>query len=434
MSRPIVQQPGSVTLDSLFSQGNASGQNAAGAIKHYIDGGQSNLLAPDALAWYQGIPNPVAYINGQTSSGNTAPTANTPAPATSTTAPSAPDSSMIEVSAGKFVGVANATQASIDQAKAFNPNQPGLTNTAGAGATSSPSLGITPAPLGSTAMTNQLLGYNAFDPATGAATGATKPTTATTPTPDGGLTTTSSGNAQVDAMIASLKSAGDALIASGKIPDNLQPTPALMQDFLSYAHSQADPYTQQLINNALPNINSNLNNLSVKYGNDMSQMIQDFGTNLNTEQNNSGNSGTAFSGLRNLTERNMVNSTNRQLSTLGTQASTDIGNTLRTGAADVGSANVGGFNLPVLAGGSVSLGGGSRGSSTLTSPLDFNYNPANYTVGNIQSGQDAIANQQGQAYNSAYGTLATQYPGRTMKDLAGQVVGSAGNNLFNNLQ
>lgn len=241
------------------------------------------------------------------------------------------------------------------------------------------------------------------------------------------------GDPTTQAISDAALNAGQALLASGQVPDNLKPTPQLMQDFLAYAHSQADPYTQQLIKDALPNINASLGQIQTQYGNDMSQMIQDFGTSLATEQNQAGASGTAFSGQRQLNESNMANSTNRQLSTLGANAAFNIGNVARQGASQVGTDNAGGITLPTLAGGRVSYAGGQRGSSSTSDPFNLNYTPGDYTVGSIYDTQNKAVNAQAQGYNSAYGQLATQYPGRTMKDLAGQVIGSAGNSLFNNL-
>jgi hypothetical protein len=272
----------------------------------------------------------------------------------------------------------------------------------------------------------------------------TSPTTSTSVTNSNGTSTSpglstgtisvpSTGNATADAVLAQATKTANSLLTSGNIPANLTPTPALMADFLAYAHSQADPYTKQLISDALPNINSSLQNLSTQYGNNMAQAIQDFGTNLASEQNTSANSGTAFSGLRTLGENNMVNTTNRTLSSLGSQAATDIGNAARTGAAAVGTANAPQIQLPTLSTGAVSLAGGSRGSSSTGGALSLNYDPSAYTVGSIQNSQDAAANAQGQAYNSAYGTLASQYPGRSMADLAGQVTGAPGSSVFSNL-
>src|ERR1035437_2516277 len=310
---------------------------------------------------------------------------------------------------------------------------------------SSPTTTMPTSGLGSTAMTNQLLGVNAFDTTTGAPTGQTTPTggntgttnnsSTTSPkgTPDGGITTTSTGNPELDAVIASLKATADSLLASGNLPANLQPTPALMQDFLAYAHSQADTYTKQLITNALPAINSNLQNLTTKYGNDMGQIIQDYGVNLNTEQNQAGMSGRDASGLRNLTESQLTAGANRQLSTLGSQAQTDIGSVARQGAAAVGNAYTPSISIPQLAMGSVSAAGGSHGSSIFGTPLNYNYDPNSYQVGSIQSGQDAISNQQAQAWNAQYTANARANTGRTMTDLYGMTTGATGTNIPNNL-
>jgi len=258
------------------------------------------------------------------------------------------------------------------------------------------------------------------------------PTAPATSTSD--ITVGSTGDPKTDAIQQHLLDVIDGLLKNNQgIPANLQITPTLMQDFLSYAHSQADPYTQQLITNALPNINSSLTNLATKYGNDMGQLIQDFGTGLFNEQESSAGHGTAGSSLQAINEGNMVAGTNRALSTLGSQAATDLGSVARQGAAAVGSANAGGINLPSIAGGQVSLAGGSRGSSIAGGALNLNYDPNSYQVGSIYDSQSKSIQDVADAANTRYGALAIQNQGRTMADLAGQAVGSPGNSIFSNL-
>lgn len=246
----------------------------------------------------------------------------------------------------------------------------------------------------------------------------------------GGVTFTSTGDSGLDSILSGIQGVANNLISTGyTIPSTLQITPALVSDFLSYAHQVVDPYTQQQISSRLADVNANLQDLSTQYGNNMGQLIQDFGTNLATEQNSAGANGTAFSGLRALDETNMAASTNRSLSSLAADSAYNIGSAARGAAADVGSANAGGITLPSLATGSVSLGGGSRGSSTTGPNLSYNYDPSIYSVGNIPSAAATSVNNQENSYLSQYGTLAgaQSNSGRSPSDLLGLMSGLPAN-------
>lgn len=246
----------------------------------------------------------------------------------------------------------------------------------------------------------------------------------------GGVQYGSTGNSQLDSILQGVAGVANNLISTGyTIPQDLQITPSLVSDFLNYAHQVVDPYTQQQISSTIADVNANLQNLGTQYGNNMGQLIQDFGMNLASEQNTAAQSGTAFSGLRGVTENNLVNSTNRSLSSLGAQSSYDMGNAARTAAAAVGSQNAGGITLPTLSTGTVSTSGGSFGSSGTGSGLSYNYNPSLYTVGSIPStGATNVANQEA-SYLSQYGTLAgaQSSSGRSPSDLIGMMSGLPAN-------
>lgn len=241
-----------------------------------------------------------------------------------------------------------------------------------------------------------------------------------------GITVGSTGDPGLDNILNSIKGVADGLVKNGyTIPSTLQITPALVSQFLEYAHQAVDPYTQQQISARLADVNANLQNIATQYGNNMAQVMQDFGTNLATEQNNAANAGTAFSGLRGLTENNLAASTNRNLSSLASDAAYNIGNAARSAAADVGSTNAGGIVLPTLSTGTVSLAGGSRGTTGTGANLSYNYNPSIYTVGAIPSAGIQNVNQQEQSYLSQYGTLASAQSnsGRSVSDLLGLMSG-----------
>jgi peptidoglycan hydrolase-like protein with peptidoglycan-binding domain len=235
----------------------------------------------------------------------------------------------------------------------------------------------------------------------------------------------STGNPNLDSILQSLQG----LLDSNKavIPPGLQITPALTQQFLSWAHQAVDPQTQQLIQSEITNINSNLSNLATQYENNKAETLQNFGTNLATEQNAAGGSGTAFSGMRNLTENNMAASTNRTLSSLASDTAYNMGQAARTGAANVGAANAGGINMPTLTGANVGITGGSRGTATPSNALDFSYNPSLYTAGNIPTSQNTAVNNLASNYLNQYTTLAGNNSGRSMSDLIGGVTGLPSN-------
>lgn len=219
------------------------------------------------------------------------------------------------------------------------------------------------------------------------------------------------------------------LISSGyTIPTTLQITPALISQFLSYAHQAVDPYTQQLLSSEITNVNADLANQQTQFQNQQGETVQQFGTQLAGQDNAAGNNGTAFSGQRQLTDNNLVNSTNRSLSSLTANANYNAGNTLRTGAAAVGAANANQFNLPSFAGGNVGLGG-QLGNfnptvTTGTNPA-LNYNPSLYTVGAIPSAGTQNVNQLEQSYISQYGALAgnNSNGSRSISDLIGMMSG-----------
>lgn len=244
-----------------------------------------------------------------------------------------------------------------------------------------------------------------------------------------GISVPSTGNSNLDQIQKSITDLANGLITSGyTIPATLQITPALVSQFLQYAHQAVDPYTQQLLSSEITNVNADLSNQQTQFQNQQDQAVQQFGTQLASQDNAAGANGTAFSGQRQLTDNNLVNSTNRSLSSLMSNTAYNMGSTLRSGAANVGAANAGGFNLPTLAGGSVGLGGqlGSYNSTVTTgNNPSFNYNPSLYTVGAIPSAGTQNVNQLEQSYINQYGTLAgnNSNGSRNIGDLIGMMSG-----------
>ena len=238
-----------------------------------------------------------------------------------------------------------------------------------------------------------------------------------------GLPTT--GNANLDKIQEGIASAAASNNLS--IPAGLQITPALTAQFLTWAHQVVDPQTQQLIQSEAANINANLQNQATNFNNTQAQDIQDYGVQLAGQDNSAAQSGTAFSGLRNLSDQNLANSTNRTLSSLAANTAYNMGSALRTSAANVGSQNTNLFNIPQLTGATVGLTGGNigggQGSSSNGNALDLSYNPSLYTAGIIPSNQSTAAANLASNYLSQYTTLAGANSGRSMSDLIGGVSG-----------
>lgn len=228
-------------------------------------------------------------------------------------------------------------------------------------------------------------------------------------------------------MLTGITGVANGLISSGyTIPADLQITPAVVQQFLTYAHANVDPYYKQQLDGEIADVNANLANMQTQYESSAGQAVNAFGTQLASQDNTAGGNGVAMSGQRQLTDNNLVNNTNLSLGALGSQAAYNAGQALRTGAADVGVANAGGFNLPNLYPDTVSLGG-QRGTinTGTSSPLSLNYDPSIYTVGTIPSNQAAAATALQQTYLTNYGNLAgaQSNSGRSMSDLMNSVVG-----------
>jgi hypothetical protein len=257
----------------------------------------------------------------------------------------------------------------------------------------------------------------------------TNGTMGTTASPTGATNTTlpTTGNPELDSIQNQMNSLRDSIAQGFQIDPNLDPSqhPEIIKQFLDWAHQVVDPQTQQTISNHVTNINADLANQAAQYGYSRDKIVQDFGTGLATEQENAGGMGTAFSGQRGINENLMTTGANRSLASLGANTSYNIGNALRTGAADVGSTNTNQFNLPNLAGGQVSNLGGQRGSFNTGSNLDFNYNPSGYAVSNIGNTAAQNVNTQQADYLRQYSTLATNNAnaGRSVSDLFGLISG-----------
>lgn len=274
-----------------------------------------------------------------------------------------------------------------------------------------------------TQMMNELLGAQGTLTAMGAPPATSTSTSAST-TP----AIQPTGNANLDAALGPLATQIGNLASQGQLPSTLQITPSLVGTFLNWAHSVVDPQTQAALSAEAANVNNALSAAAINYQNTQAESVQGYGMDLLNEQNAAGTSGTAFSGLRNLEENNMVNSENRTLSTNAANAALNIGNTLNAGGAAVGSSNSGMFNLPTLAGpGTVTNTGGSTGTYTPSSnALNFGYDPSIYVAGTIPStGYSNVANQEAN-YLNQYSTLAgTNSNGsRSVNDLLGMITGA----------
>lgn len=235
------------------------------------------------------------------------------------------------------------------------------------------------------------------------------------------------GSAEMDAVVKKYNDLLATLTQGFKIDPNLDPSqhPEIIKQFLDWSHQVVDPQTSQLIKNRVSNINADLANQAAQFGYNRDSIIQTFGTNLASEQESAGGAGTAFSGQRGINEGNLVAGANRSLASLGANTAFNVGNTLRSGAADVGSSNTSQFSLPSILGGTVSTSGGQRGTYSAGSNLDYGYNPSDYAVSNFGNAGATNVNNQQADYLKQYSTLAgnNSNAGRSVSDLFGLISG-----------
>jgi hypothetical protein len=200
------------------------------------------------------------------------------------------------------------------------------------------------------------------------------------------------------------------LASTGQLPASLAITPVLTQQFLAWATQNVSPQTQENINAVIAPLNEALSTQQQQYENQQALTIQQFGVQLNNQDNSFGASGFGDSGLRNLTDRNLVNATNWTLSSAQAAAANQASQALNTGAGEVGSQNANQFAVPSLLGATVSNTGGTYGSSTQGSNANLNYTPSNYTVGTIPSQGNTTTGNLAANYLGQYTTLAAYAP------------------------
>lgn len=218
----------------------------------------------------------------------------------------------------------------------------------------------------------------------------------------------STGNENIDTLFGGLKDYLTNTLASGyRVNPNLDITPELISKFLADSHQVIDPKYQQILTNEIGNINASLKSLGTNYQNQQGQTVQDFQSNLANSREDASDKGTVFSGQRGLNEQNALNTTNRNLNALDTTYQKNIGDTLRTGASQVGqgaSVLVGStndFTMPSNASQSVNLEG-ARGGVSNGGALDYGYNPSNYNYGTIPGNFDSALKSQSDTFTKDY--------------------------------
>ena len=242
----------------------------------------------------------------------------------------------------------------------------------------------------------------------------------TTPTPDPNAPAKIVPRTDAEKQIAdNLNKAQDGLAGNGpalqKIAQtnpNLEMTPALMAQFLAAAHQVVDPQTQQALGMVINDVNASLASQQKNYEATKGTTIQDFGTQLANQNNTAGANGVYLSTQNDVNNNNLIKNTNRTLSSLGATTGYNLGNTLRSGASQVGTENTGQFNLPTIATGQVGLGG-QRGTQGTSGTPDLNYDPNSYKVGTITSGTtggagESAVNEKNANYQSQYNQLIGQ--------------------------
>ncbi len=389
------------TLQQLFNSGQSVSTilNLVGnAIKGTPVNQYSTLstFAPDVISWYNSIPNPDTYAAN-------AAKANESTTSTAAQLPATPATSTGSSTGSTTSGTSGATGTTTPNSNAniYNP-QTGATGYQVPGA-------ALPA------------GWIAGTP----------PAKASTPTVTGGAGTTgtvgsvgisspssiNTGNPNLDSLYSELYGMVTKNLAAGSIINPaLNITPDTVSQFINEAKTSLSPNGQQAINQEIDGINASLKNLSTQYQNSQGTEIANFGQNLFNFRNNAADTGTAFSGQRNVGEQNLVGNENRTLSNLDSSYATNVGNALRTGAAAVGNSNgnlglTGGlnsFNQPTIQSYQVSATGGDRGQTVGNGGVDLGYNPSNYTYGNLVYGDGGYASK---VANSAANNISNYLTG-----------------------
>lgn len=262
-----------------------------------------------------------------------------------------------------------------------------------------------------------LSGGSAAGNTTGGPTGNTGGTVAGLP---------STGNENLDSILTGLNSYIQNQLTQGfAVNPSLQITPEMASQFVSQAHTQVDPYYQQLITDEITGINASLGKLSTDYKNTQGGEIANFQENLANTRESAGGSGTAFSGGRGLKESNMLNAENRTLSGIDNNYAYNVGNLLRTGAGNVGAGAPGlsgssaNFALPDSLGTTRASLAGPRGGSVSGGALDFAYNPSVYTYGSIPSNYGSALATQSNQFLSSYLKGASNNSARSFQNING---------------
>lgn len=243
------------------------------------------------------------------------------------------------------------------------------------------------------------LGRPVYDKNTGQKINYGDATSTLTPQAQGAVQPT--GSPQLDAILASLNKLIEQNVAAGNtVNPNLNITPELASKFIADARAVVDPYTQQLINEHIADINANLSSLAKSFANDQASAQAQFQQAVGGERENASSRGIVFSGVRGKQEQGMVDAQNRALEGLQNAYSSQIGNTLRAGGQALGSGvtglqgGQGSFQLPNLVGERATLAGPS-GGVTQGGALSYGYDPNTYKTGTIS--RDYNQNVAGQA-------------------------------------
>lgn len=204
-----------------------------------------------------------------------------------------------------------------------------------------------------------------------------------------GTNVKSTSNIQVDKALSGYADLINQNHAAGNvINSNLAITPELAAKFVADSHTQLDPFYQQSVNQVIGDVNANVSRVSQQYQNEVGAQQNQFQQALDTERNQAGNAGVAFSGGRGLKEEYMLSGHNYNLGNLALQYGGQLRDILTGGAAKIGASTPGltggtaSFNLPNLQTQQATLEG-PRGGVAMGGNLQTGYNPSNYQYGTI---------------------------------------------------
>lgn len=155
------------------------------------------------------------------------------------------------------------------------------------------------------------------------------------------------GSKYLDDMLAQLQKTLSDILASGKtIPQNIEITPALAQQFLDQAERDMNPYFADQLKSIKSDLTANLSDLQKQYDLQKEDSQAAFRQSLERGREDASNVGTSFSGRQRATEQMQIGSQQRQLDLGALQLGSTIRRTLGNFEQTAGNRELAGLQLP----------------------------------------------------------------------------------------